>query len=186
MLTGGRSTRMGTDKLRLPLGDRTMAEHAVRKLRALGVGEILLAGGNLKISGTVSVGDIYPGAGPLAGIHAGLKRARKETVFVLGADTPLVPETLLSAMLAHHRSSGNDITIAAHGEKYEPLIGVYERRVFSIAERLLNEKRYSVRGLWKTHTVAFFPWHDETAFLNCNTREDYERVLAVLGQQNNI
>ena len=44
ILAGGRSSRMGTDKARLRLGEKTLLELMVEKVRRLGITEIVVSG----------------------------------------------------------------------------------------------------------------------------------------------
>src|ERR1700716_3400762 len=97
ILAGGLSRRMGRDKASLPAGDGTLIEHLARRLAPV-VDETIGAGGSGRSSlpGVIMVDDRYPGLGPLAGIHAGLRAARYRHVWVVGCDLPDADPALAS------------------------------------------------------------------------------------------
>ena len=75
VLAGGKSSRMGRDKAALPFGGGTLLTYQARKLRALGVKELLLSGAAEAVPGARLVPDLLPGRGPLGGLHACLSAA---------------------------------------------------------------------------------------------------------------
>src|SRR5512133_2589419 len=107
ILAGGASSRMGTDKAWLPAGEGPLVERLAR--RVLPVAEEILFSANqperyralaasLPIPARV-ISDLYPGAGPLAGLHAGLKAAGHDLVLALATDMPLVNLALVTHLI---------------------------------------------------------------------------------------
>jgi molybdopterin-guanine dinucleotide biosynthesis protein A len=107
ILAGGNSSRLGTDKAWLPAGGQALVERLAWRVLPL-AGEILFSAkqperfralaASLPIPAQV-ITDIYPGAGPLAGLHAGLRTAGHDLVLVLATDMPLVNLTLLAYLV---------------------------------------------------------------------------------------
>ena len=91
VLAGGFSRRMGTDKAELKLGELTLLELQVRKLRQIGIADIMVSGCRKPVEGTRAIEDIYPHKGPMSGIHACLKAAKTEACLVVSVDVPLFP-----------------------------------------------------------------------------------------------
>src|ERR1700737_1431073 len=89
ILAGALSRRMGRDKAALPAGDGTLIEHLARRLAPV-VDETIVAGGSGWgiLPRVRTVDDRYAGLGPLAGIHAGLRAALYQYVWVVGCDLP--------------------------------------------------------------------------------------------------
>ena len=175
VLAGGFSSRMGTDKAALPFGGTTLLEHQVRKLRALGITDIMVSGSELSAGGARFVADVFPHRGPLSGIHACLRAARNEHVLFLCVDVPLVPPAALRALIRRHEGG---ITVLSHGETVEPLIGMYERNAAAPAEELLQTKNTAVRRLLEqadTRTVEFRG--DPALLMNCNTPDSYSYLI---------
>lgn len=83
-------------------------------------------------------GDVFPGLGPLAGIHAGLERAGAERAFFLARDMPLVPPQGVTALLeAASRTDAPAVMVAGRG-RLQPLCGVYSRRLLPLLEERLR------------------------------------------------
>ena len=170
LLTGGRSTRMGTDKAALPFGDGTLLSVQLEKLRALGITDVLISG-----YGDGMVPDDMPGCGPLGGLAACLPRIRNRCALVLSVDVPLVSETVLRCLIEAHTGG---VTLLRHADRTEPLIAVYDAALGEAARRLLREGKRAVRALLDEADCRVLDTDaDEAQFLNCNTPEEYRTAL---------
>lgn len=124
VLAGGRSTRMGSDKATLRVGEGTLVEWVVRRLGP-SFAEALVCGGSA--TGARGIPDRRAAAGPLAGIEAGLLAMRTEAAFVLACDMPWVSERLATAVLG--RLEGRDVVMPRVGDMDQPACAAYARRV---------------------------------------------------------
>jgi molybdopterin-guanine dinucleotide biosynthesis protein A len=99
VLAGGRSSRMGRDKVLLELGGKPLIEHAVTKLRRVCTEVHILAGAEGEHAGLAQyaplVHDPHPGCGPVGGFEAALKQSRFEWNLFLPVDMPFLPSALL-------------------------------------------------------------------------------------------
>jgi len=175
ILAGGLSKRMGTRKVELMWGDVTLLQHQVDKMRELGISDIIISGCSAPIEGTRFVADKYLFKGPLGGIHTGLLAAKFSHCLVTGIDTPLVPlETYQELIRAHSVSSAN-ITLLSHGDKIEPLMGMYESWLSGICEQILCTDNTSVRVLLGRVGCSKLEYDgDERLLCDCNTPREYE------------
>src|SRR5262245_16634368 len=101
VLCGGKSRRMGSDKAALAVGGGTLIEHAVAVLSGI-AGETLLACGpseRYAELGLPRVLDRRPDSGPLAGLEAGLARARTRWIAALACDMPRADPRVILALL---------------------------------------------------------------------------------------
>ncbi len=177
VLVGGKNKRMGIPKAELELGGRTFLEIQVQKLRELGIEDIMISGYDKAIDGTRAVADIYPGKGPISGVHASLKAAKKPACLVLSVDTPLVPVDVLQTLIEAHEG---DATVLAHGELIEPLIAVYDSSLHERAETLLLSDSWSMRRMSSNPAVKKIEYTgDMDLLLNCNTPEDFEKAKSL-------
>jgi FdhD protein len=90
--------------------------------------------------------DVFPGLGPIAGVHAALQRADSESVFILACDLPLVTGQVIRRVL--RCAAGNDVpaVIARTGETPQPLCGVYRKELLApLGERLREGRDLSIR-----------------------------------------
>ena len=179
ILAGGFSSRMGADKAALPFGGMTLLEWQIQKLRALGIGDIMVSGSPLAAPMARCVPDVYPHRGPLSGIHACLEGAWNENVIFLAVDIPLVPASALR-LLAEAHTGG--ITLLCHGGLAEPLVGVYATSLAEMASGILQTEDCSVRRLFaqtEVHSLAF--QGDARLLENCNTPEAYQAAVRRAG-----
>ena len=184
ILAGGRSSRMGTDKAELIIAGKTMIEHQVEKLFRIGIHDIVISGYSKTIAGARVVRDIIPQCGPLSGIHAGLQAIQEQSALVLAVDTPFVPETLLEQLVSEHRGR---ITVVKAVGRLEPLIGVYNKTLFTTCERLLHEKSTSMQALLSSEKYRVIPYNGEVLLLaNLNTPDEYKLALMSLGMEAEI
>jgi molybdenum cofactor guanylyltransferase len=104
ILAGGKSTRMGQDKAWLMLDGRPLVMRVIDRVLPL-VDEVIISTNQPDAfdawlpSLTVpahTAADRYRGAGPLAGLHAGLLAARCDLVVALATDMPFVNPALIS------------------------------------------------------------------------------------------
>ena len=155
VLAGGRSTRMGRDKatLTLPEGG-TLLAHAVRKLQAAGVHEVIVsvrAGQTCGLAGTREVADLAADSGPLAGVAASLEAAGASRVVVLAVDLPdMTPEYLRGLLAAATNDCG---VVPVHGGFLEPLAAVYPRCSARVARAALVAGRFSMHA-WVRELAA--------------------------------
>ncbi|PKO24032.1 MAG: molybdenum cofactor guanylyltransferase [Chloroflexi bacterium HGW-Chloroflexi-1] len=194
ILAGGRSQRMGQDKLWMEWEDRPLVERVTCRVLPLAA-EVVFSANSPELFRTLIerlpvparvVADRYPGAGPLGGLHAGLEAARHELVLTLAADLPFVNLALVSHMVA--LADGYDavvpqtphpITGTLH---WEPLHAFYRRNCLpAIVARLAAGERQTFCFLGDVHVRIVSPAEirrydpELTSFLNVNTPEEWQR-----------
>ena len=179
VLTGGKSSRMGADKAFLNFGGRTLLG------RALGVAREVCP--NVAIVGDVArfatygtvVPDLYPGCGPLAGIHAALAHSSAELNLVLAVDMPFVSSGLLAFLFAVAEGADSIVTVPRTGRGFQPLCAVYRCLFAGHAETALRAGKYKIDALFGDVNVRVIGEDEllaagfsEQSFANVNTPED--------------
>lgn len=97
VLAGGNSSRMGQCKPFLPFLGRPMAEIAVRTLRGT-LPVVSISGNHQGLERWAPVvHETRLGAGPAAGMEAGLRASTQDWSLFVPVDVPLAPATLLAA-----------------------------------------------------------------------------------------
>ena len=188
ILAGGQSRRMGRDKLRLTLGGETLLARAIRRYSEVFPCVLVSVAGPEKFPelGDRRVFDRYPGAGPLAGLHAGLL-ASGEDVFLTGADMPFSsPE---KALLLTSLCGEKDACVLTDGAgRWEPLFGYYRPSVLPRAAELLSSGRRSMGALLASVSLRevslaeLGEGPDSLITRNVNVPEDYEKLRLELGE----
>jgi len=181
ILAGGKSTRMGADKAFVAFDGRTLLARALDLARSL-THDVRIVGEAEKFRVFApAVEDIFPGCGPLGGIHAALRASEKELNLILAVDMPFVPPALLPFLITRARSSGATVTVTRAASGWQPLCGVYRREFADVAEQALREGRCKVDALFDdVRTLAIGEEELEAAgfaasvFRNLNTRGELE------------
>ena len=188
ILAGGQSRRMGRDKLSLPAAGETLLSRALRRYRAVFDKVLVSVAGPEKYPelGDARVFDRYPGAGPMAGLHAGLLRAG-EDVFLTGGDMPFSsPEKAL--MLASMAGEKDACVLTDETGRWEPLFGFYRLSVLPRAEELLSSGRRSMGALLgsialrEVRLEELGEGPDSPLLRNVNLPADYEKLRLELGE----
>jgi len=178
ILAGGKSSRMGSDKAQLLFKGKTFLNHVIDALKPL-VDEVLIVSNN-KEHGNFNfkrVPDTLSGAGPLAGLHAGLNHSNTDINFVLSCDVPLIQTSLLELILSNNEEYKDVIQIESEGKTHH-LIALYKKSVAPHFLSVLNEgeRRLSkaIKGL-NVKTISI-PKTEQYAVKNINSREDLKNI----------
>ncbi len=180
ILAGGSSTRMGSNKALLPYQGATFIESIHRRMAAI-FRDVIVVTNTPDVYQFIPcprVRDIIPGLGGLSGIHAALRHAGSEHVFVVACDMPSVSGDLVRCMVAARE--GYDAVIPESATGLEPLCAVYGKGALPAIEEALESGCGKVVSILSKVRVKTLP-RDEVAlvdpgflsFRNINTPGDY-------------
>jgi molybdopterin-guanine dinucleotide biosynthesis protein A len=179
VLAGGQGRRMGgVDKGLQLLRGRPMIEWVLERLAPQVSQVIVNANQNLEryeAYGHRVVRDEIGGfAGPLAGLHAGLKAAAHPLVVTVPCDSPFLPDDLvkrLTAALTNHH-----LAVAKTGDQPHPVFALMKRDVRESLEAFLAQGGRKIDAWYAALEVVEVPFDDEAqAFRNLNTLEELRR-----------
>ena len=179
VLAGGQGRRMGgVDKGLQPLRGKPMIEWVLERL-APQVGEVIVnANQNIpsyeKYGHRVVRDEIGGFAGPLAGLHAGLKAASHPIVVTVPCDSPFLPSDLVSRL---QQSLGEkDLAVAKTGDQPHPVFALMKRQVRESLEAFLAAGGRKIDAWYAALKVVEVSFDDEAdAFRNINTLEELKR-----------
>jgi molybdenum cofactor guanylyltransferase len=186
VLAGGKSRRMGRDKLPLMVGGKPLLDRVCFAL-ASQCDEILVAGGYAP-AGARQVPDLRPGRqGPLAGIETGLLAARHRAVFVAAGDMPFLTGDLVGYLLGL-LSGDVQAVVPDLGGRVHPLCAAYGREVRSAVSAALDRGTRSVRELLEALPGVRYVRQEELwrfgnpdlLLTNVNSPEDLDRAREAL------
>jgi len=203
VLCGGRSRRMnppgdesqragqdaGNDKALLPFGGRPLAAHMAERVKSV-CGNATLVGPRARYAhlGLPIIEDIYPGAGPLGGLHAALSNSRGAWSLVVACDMPYVSFDFLQLLAGIARNSSADAVVpAARTSGFEPLCGLYSAACLPDVENDLRAEHYkflrfleTLLGQGRLRVVTQAEWlpYDPQGrlFWNLNTPGEYQQA----------
>lgn len=187
ILAGGKSLRLGYDKVLETVGNRSLLQLVVSCVTSLTSEVIIVAVSEPTIPQFIDrsklrvVTDIYPGKGPLGGIYTGLVTSTSFYNLVVASDMPFLNQALLRYMM--QLSANFDLVVPRVGNLVEPLHAVYTKRCLAPIEQMIKQDKLSVSQLFhlvKTRYVEaeeierFDPKH--LSFFNVNTEADLKRA----------
>ena len=124
IFAGGDSRRMGHDKLSLQLGGQNLLQRALGLARAL-FPKVLVSVQHPRADiDAPQVCDEIPGAGPLAGLCAGLQHATTPWVFAVAADMPYLLPEVVERLAACRAAEHQAVVPVIDGQPY-PLTAFY-------------------------------------------------------------
>jgi molybdopterin-guanine dinucleotide biosynthesis protein A len=180
VFAGGASTRMGTDKAFLRIGDELLIERQLRCLREAGAAQMLISGRvgvDYSRFGLTVVHDERPDCGPLAGLAAILKSTRFQKTLVLAVDMPAMTPAMLKKIVTLCGDDPGCVPLDDRG--FEPLAAAYSKQLLPLTEELLATGRYSMqefvmeaveRGL--VRALRLEP-EEQLRFINCNRPSEW-------------
>lgn len=179
VLAGGKSTRMGTDKAFIVLNGSTLLARMLDLARSMTT-DVRIVGQAEKFSNFApTVEDVFPGCGPLAGIHAALRSSQTDRNLILAIDLPFLSRQFLDFLIMKSRASDANVTIARTVEGWQPLCAVYRRAFADSAEAALRQGRYRIDPLFTDASTCVIRDDDlrqqklsPDLFRNLNTPED--------------
>lgn len=161
LLAGGRSSRMGTDKAELSYLGKTFMENLLEKAEQLGIKKKFLSGHDSNLEGVRVVQDYYKDRGPLGGMHACMREMQTDYCLVLPVDVPQIPLEVLQNLLSFHREmmkrGEREIPLLlSHGDRTEPLIGIYPVNMQEEIGEAVQDHPASVFSVLKKRDTGFF------------------------------
>jgi len=118
--------------------------------------------------------DISGFAGPLAGLHAGLKAAKHPLVATAPCDSPFLPLDLVSRLLSSLKE--NQLAVAKTGEQAHPVFCLLRRDLHQDLDAFLRGGGRKIDAWYAKLRHVEVAFDDEAdAFRNINTREELQR-----------
>jgi molybdopterin-guanine dinucleotide biosynthesis protein A len=185
ILAGGKSLRLGYDKVLEKVGDRSLLEQVISRIDSFSREIIIVTAEERTFPQLAShpklkiVSDIFPGKGSLGGIYTGLVTSDLFYNLVIAADMPFLNQPLLRYMI--EVSDGFDFVLPRINNLFEPLHAVYSKNCVAPIEFILKQGRkviielfnfVKVRYVEAEEVDKFDPQH--LSFFNINTQEDLE------------
>lgn len=181
ILAGGQSSRMNyRNKAFLSYQEKTFVERLIEA--GSDFEEVIIVANtkeayenfNLQV-----VSDVYPGKGPLSGIHAALRVAKTPTVLCVACDMPLTSREVLNGLA--QISGDYDVLVPEYEGRLQPLCAIYSKKIKNKVEEQLKKDdfklQYFIRQL-NYQVIRELPHRPfkSTDFLNVNTPTDLSEL----------
>ncbi|OIP93174.1 MAG: hypothetical protein AUK24_00460 [Syntrophaceae bacterium CG2_30_49_12] len=183
ILSGGKNTRMGTDKAFLKIGNERLIDRIVKIFREIFKEVILVTNSPLAYldQEVEIVTDIFKDKGALGGIYTGLFYASYGHAFVSACDMPFLNGHFIEYMMEH--SGSYDIVAPDPTDGLQPLHAIYAKKCLPSIKKLITEDKLKITGFYrglKTFMVpediikSFDP--EGKMFFNVNSKEDLKLI----------
>jgi molybdopterin-guanine dinucleotide biosynthesis protein A len=173
LLAGGKSRRMGRDKVFLPVEWQGKSvplwDRQLSILKAIAPAELVISGPRKKgYSASIPVyADEWHGVGPLGGIATCLNRINKGLLLVLAIDLPRIQPSFLLSLLAGTGAACGVVPIA--NNRFEPLVAIYPKAALELAVAQLRKRDYVLQ-----HFVELLLEHRLVTGYEVETSEQYQ------------
>lgn len=189
-MAGGKSRRLGRDKLVESFQGRPLIIHVLDRLRHICDELVVVVAEQrdavaLPLPKDVTVAsDLFPGKGSLGGIYSGLTKASSPWALVVAGDMPFLNQELISHMLGI--VPGHDVVVPLLGGRPEPTHAIYSKQCLGPIHDSLDQNQLKITGFFDKVRVREV---DETqillldpnllSFFNVNTQGDLDRAIAL-------
>ncbi|MBN1190710.1 MAG: molybdenum cofactor guanylyltransferase [Dehalococcoidales bacterium] len=160
ILAGGKSSRLGRNKVLEKLGESSLLERVIDSLKSFESEILVVAARDSDLpkladyTGLRVVEDVHPGKGSLGGVYTGIKLSKTIYNLVVACDMPFLNVGLLRYMLG--LADSYDVVIPRTNEGVlEPLHAVYSRNCLNPIEFLIKQDRLSILELFPMVKVRY-------------------------------
>ncbi|WP_372752185.1 molybdenum cofactor guanylyltransferase [Labilibaculum sp.] len=181
ILSGGKSSRMGSEKGLVKYKGKALIEYSIDTLRSV-CEDLVISSGNDCYSylGIPIVRDELEDCGPIGGIYSCMKAIPSDIYFVISCDVPHVTPQLYTDLLVVLNQNQAVIPVDDQ-EKYQPLVACYSSSCLPVFELELRAGRLKMMKLLlklKVHYHKIPPKifsNSSNLFFNANTPDDIEK-----------
>ena len=181
VLAGGKSSRMGQNKVLMEYQNRRFLDRICDELRGFDEETCISAAapGEYEYLGLPVVCDENREIGPIEGIRQVLLHTSCDYVFVCAGDMPFITGDLVRYM-AEFISSDYDCYCMVDEEHVHPLCAIYSKDVLPVIEELIRQGQYRLLQILRRVRTKYIRLEsssfDKKQLRNINTREEYERL----------
>ena len=119
-------------------------------------------------------------AGPLAGLHAGLRAnlGGKATPFIVTVpcDSPFLPTNLVARLYEALQENIAELAVAKTTDQVQPVFALYSTTLLPSLTQFLESGGRKIDAWYSTHRVVEVPFADESAFANINTSAELQAL----------
>ena len=187
ILAGGKSSRFGSDKSMVILGNKTILEHTISKIEKK-FSEILIVTNNKKLiiknKKVRIINDCQPGQlGPLIGVLSAFKWVKKNKkkynwIATFPCDTPFFDDIIFDHLEKKSKNKTTKLFFFKSGKKRHNIFGLWSVKLESNLEDDLKKNHRKVETWANKIGIEEININPklEDSFLNINTKKDFEKA----------
>ncbi|MBZ0281611.1 MAG: molybdenum cofactor guanylyltransferase [Anaerolineae bacterium] len=183
--SGGKSSRMGTDKSFVPLLGKPMIEHVLERVSELNQVETILVTNKPELYKYLKLpmfNDVFPEKGSLGGIYTAIYNSRSDFTLCVACDMPFLNPELLRYMISLVASDTDVIVPRVEGYP-EGLHAIYSKGCLEPIRQKLETDKLKVIGFYDEVRVRYLdeaeyhPFDPKgLSFNNINTPDELQRA----------
>ncbi|TNE74563.1 molybdenum cofactor guanylyltransferase [bacterium] len=178
VLSGGKSSRMGTDKGSLQVDGKYLAKYSIDLLAECGIQDVLLITNEPEKYAEIPCKkfvDEIANVGPIGGIYTGLINSSHLFNVVLACDTPKISKEIITILADNYSPP---ITTVSYQGRIQPLISIFSVDVIDLMKKQIENSEFKILDFIQSlnGTVLeldeFLQETETDYFININTPED--------------
>ncbi len=193
VLAGGKSKRFGEDKSKVRLGDKTLLEHTLHKIKSKFNNIVIVSNSSLSKDYTTIKDCIDGQLGPLVGVLSVMKWIKKNNfsynwIATFPCDTPFFDLSIIDKFNEASKLKDGLLYFAKSAKQRHNVFGLWSLKLIETLEKDIIENNYRKVEEWankigvKTINVSY----DNTdPFFNINTKGDLVEAKKILKNYKN-
>ncbi|HLR66276.1 molybdenum cofactor guanylyltransferase [Virgibacillus alimentarius] len=186
ILSGGKSSRMGTNKSLLEINHKPVIKHILEELQHCSDNVMIVANepSLYEFLGVKLCSDRYIDKGPLAGLETALYHIDANAYIIAACDMPFISKDIYHFLL--NQLDHDDAVVPIYNNHMHPLSGIYTRRALPVIQAHLEKNNLKVKGFFddiRVNYVSDFGTLPEELlqkhFFNMNSPAEYEKATQV-------
>ena len=193
ILAGGKSKRFGQDKSEVKLGDKTLIEHTLHKIKSKFSKIIIVSNSKILKDYTIIKDCIDGQLGPLVAVLSAMKWIKKNNfsynwIATFPCDTPFFNISIIDEFIKVSKLNNSLLYFVKSKEKKHNIFGLWSLQLIEILEKDIIENNYRKVEKWankvgvKTINVSY---DNLDPFFNINTKEDLIEAEKILKNKKN-
>ena len=193
ILAGGKSKRFGQDKSEVKLGDKTLIEHTLHKIKSKFSKIIIVSNSKILKDYTIIKDCIDGQLGPLVAVLSAMKWIKKNNfsynwIATFPCDTPFFNISIIDEFIKVSKLNNSLLYFVKSKEKKHNIFGLWSLQLIEILEKDIIENNYRKVEKWankvgvKTINVSY---DNLDPFFNINTKEDLIEAEEILKNKKN-
>jgi FdhD protein len=183
ILAGGKSTRMGQDKVAVQFQGEPLLLRAAHVLEEVFSEVIVVTNQEIpfEIPGAILTRDATPYQGPLGGISAGLRASSHPVNFAIAVDMPFISSQVIDYLAG--LTDEADVVMPRTVDGLEPLFAFYNKRCLPVIDETLARGDRKIVAILPQVSVRIVGYPEiadldgaDTTFININTERELEKA----------
>ena len=189
VMAGGDSSRMGTDKANVTLGEKTLLQSVIATMQQVFPQVIVSVRQPRAGIDLPQVCDEQPDGGPLAGLVASLGQITTPWAFMVACDMPFLDPAVIAQFTSRRASA--DMGMAKLAARLHPMHALYSKRCLPVVERMIQTRQLKIQEMTSDRSLHVrYVTEDDLrtldpsgrSFQNVNTPADLEVARSLLAQ----